>query len=83
MCTRSTRAIVIRAPAPCSAPSSDRRGTPAPETLSELPDLRGNVMHDVHTAVLMREHGISRICTRDTAFRRFPFLTVVDPLSAS
>ena len=53
------------------------------QTLSELPDLRGNVMHDVHTAVLMREHGISRICTRDTAFRRFPFLTVVDPLSAS
>ena len=31
----------------------------------------------------MREHGISRICTRDTDFRRFPFLTVVDPLSAS
>ncbi len=53
------------------------------QTLSELPDLCGNVMHDVHTAVLMREHGISRICTRDTDYRRFPFLTVVDPLSAS
>ena len=52
-------------------------------TLLELPDLRGNVMHDVHTAVLMREHGVSRICTRDTDFGRFPFLTVVDPLSAS
>lgn len=49
------------------------------QTLSELPDLRGNVMHDVHTAVLMREHGISRICTYDADFRRFPFLTVVDP----
>ena len=53
------------------------------QTLSELPDLRGNVMHDVHTAVLMREHGISRICTRDSDFLRFPFLTVVDPSSAS
>ncbi len=53
------------------------------QTLSELPDLRGNVMHDVHTAVLMREHGISRICTRDADFLRFPFLTVVDPSSAS
>ena len=53
------------------------------QTLSELPDLRGNVMHDLHTAVLMREHGVSRICTRDAGFRRFPFLTVVDPLSAS
>ena len=29
----------------------------------------------------MREHGLSRICTRDTDFRRFPFLEVVDPLS--
>lgn len=37
-------------------------------------------MHDVHTAVLMREHGVSRICTRDVHFRRFPFLTVIDPL---
>ena len=52
-------------------------------TLSEVPDLRGNVMHDVHTAVLMREHGINQICTRDTDFHRFPFLTLVDPLSAS
>ena len=53
------------------------------QTLSELADLRGNVMHDVHTAVLMREHGINRICTRDTDFHRFPFLTIVDPLGAS
>ena len=52
------------------------------QTLAELPDLRGNVMRDVHTAVLMREHGVSRICTRDTDFRRFPFLSVLDPLGA-
>lgn len=50
------------------------------QTLEELPDLRGNLMHDLHTAVLMREHGIGRIVTRDTDFHRFPFLTVVDPL---
>lgn len=49
-------------------------------TVAELPDVRGNQMHDLHTAVLMREHGVSRICTRDTGFHRFPFLTVVDPL---
>ena len=46
------------------------------QTVAELPDVRGNL----HTAVLMREHGVSRICTRDTGFHRFPFLTVVDPL---
>ena len=39
------------------------------------------MLHDLHTAVLKREHGISRICTRDRDFERFPFLTVVDPLS--
>ena len=50
------------------------------QTVAELPDVRGNQMHDLHTAVLMREHGVSRICTRDTGFYRFPFLTVVDPL---
>lgn len=50
------------------------------ETVGELPDVRGNQMYDLHTAVIMREHGVSRICTRDTGFHRFPFLTVVDPL---
>ncbi len=50
------------------------------QTLSELPDLSGNVLHDVHTAVLMRENGISEICTRDSDFVRFPFLTILDPL---
>ena len=50
------------------------------QTLSELPDLHGNLMHDLHTAVLMREHGVRRICTRDTDFHRFPFIIVEDPL---
>ena len=40
---------------------------------------RGNILHDVHTAALMREHGIREICTRDTHFHRFPNLTVIDP----
>ncbi len=39
--------------------------------------------HDLHTAALMREHGISRICTRDYDFHRFPFISVFDPLSAT
>jgi toxin-antitoxin system PIN domain toxin len=44
------------------------------------PDLSGNVLHDSHTAILMREHGIHRIVTRDTDFHRFPFVQVIDPL---
>lgn len=51
----------------------------AATVLSELPFLAGNILHDAHTAILMREHGIRRICTRDTDFHRFPFLEVFDP----
>jgi toxin-antitoxin system PIN domain toxin len=50
------------------------------EIASKLPDLRGNLVHDAHTAVLMREHGIHRIVTRDMDFHRFDFLEVRDPL---
>jgi predicted nucleic acid-binding protein len=39
-------------------------------------------VNDVQTAVLMREHGIRRICTRDIDDYRFPFLEPVDPLTA-
>jgi uncharacterized protein len=59
---------------------SERHAEVAALTLREIPGLRGNILHDTHTAVLMREHGIRRICTRDTDFHRFPFLEVVDPL---
>ena len=50
------------------------------EIAAELPRLRGNIMHDLHTAVLMREHGIRDIYTRDMDFHRFKFLRVIDPL---
>ncbi len=42
------------------------------EVITELPHLRGNILHDAHTAVLMREHGIKEIYTRDTDFLRQP-----------
>jgi hypothetical protein len=50
------------------------------QCLDEMPETRGNLIHDLHTATLMREHGIARIVTRDTDFHRFGFLEVVDPL---
>ncbi len=60
--------------------ATPRHASVLARTVLDVPELRGNIVHDVHTAVLMREHGISRICTRDADFRRFPFLTVLDPL---
>ena len=52
----------------------------AEEVFAELPDLHANIVHDAATAILMREHGIRQIVTRDTDFHRFPFLEVVDPV---
>ncbi len=49
--------------------------------LCELPALTGSRMHDLHTAVLMREHGIVEISTFDTDFRSFPWVRVLDPLA--
>jgi toxin-antitoxin system PIN domain toxin len=52
----------------------------AAEIIQELPHLAGNLVHDAHTAILMREHGIRQICTRDTDFNQFPFVENIDPV---
>jgi len=59
---------------------TQRHAEVAGNVMSELPHLAGNLLHDAHTAILMREHGVRRICTRDADFSRFPFLEVIDPL---
>ena len=48
--------------------------------VAEIPYLAGNLVYDAHIAILMREHGIRRICTRDSDFHRFPFIEVIDPM---
>jgi uncharacterized protein len=63
--------------------ATQRHADVAEEVFAELPHLAGNLLHDTHTAILMREHGISRICTRDTDFNQFPFLEVIDPLRSA
>ena len=60
---------------------TERHAAVAAEVIGELPFLSGNLLHDAHTAILLREHGVARICTRDADFNRFPFLEVFDPAS--
>ncbi len=60
---------------------TERHAAVASEVIQEIPHLSGNLMHDAHTAVLMREHGIKTIYTRDTDFHRFPFLEPIDPVA--
>jgi toxin-antitoxin system PIN domain toxin len=59
----------------------ERHGRVLAEVIEDVPQLAGNLLHDTETAVLMREHGIRRICTRDTDFHRFPFIEPIDPLT--
>jgi toxin-antitoxin system PIN domain toxin len=48
--------------------------------IQDNPDASGNLMHDLHTVVLMREHGIVRIATHDKDFARFRGIEVFDPI---
>jgi uncharacterized protein len=61
--------------------------TPTERHLAVLEDLTsqlahpaGNLFHDIHTAVLMREYGVREIVTADADFLQFRFLTVSNPL---
>ena len=58
---------------------TDRHREVAAEVMAGNPHLAGNILHDAHTAVLMREHGVRVIYTRDTDFHRFGFVEPVDP----
>jgi len=60
---------------------SERHAALARELGKGIPALAGNLLHDFHTAVLMHEHGIRTVITRDADFRRFSFVEVVDPLA--
>jgi toxin-antitoxin system PIN domain toxin len=60
--------------------ATTRHADVAKQVFEELPFLAGNLLHDTHTAILMREHGVREVCTHDTDFHRFPFLEVFNPL---
>jgi hypothetical protein len=60
---------------------TDRHGEVLAELIAAHPRLRGNPVHDLHTAALMREHGVAEIRTADTDFHQFSFLAVVNPLA--
>jgi len=60
---------------------TDRHAVLVDEIAATMPDLRGNLMHDLEIVVTMREHGISRIVTRDRDFHRFAGIMVMDPMA--
>jgi toxin-antitoxin system PIN domain toxin len=60
---------------------TERHAEVAAEVIKDIPHLSGNIMHDAQTAILMREHGLKRIYTRNTDFHRFRFLEPIDPIA--
>lgn len=75
-------AAILAAPGLAILVPTERHASVLVEVIAQVPHLAGNLLHDAETAVLMREHGIRRICTRDTDFHRFPFLEPIDALTA-
>ena len=42
--------------------------------------IRGNLVPDAHIATILQQHGVRRIYTADSDFRKFDFLEVINPL---
>lgn len=49
------------------------------DAIGEVHRVSGNSIHDLHHAILMREHGIKDIVTYDSDFRAFPWIVVCRP----
>ena len=71
---------VLAAPALSLLQETERHAAVLAELVGGVPQLGGNLVHDAHTAALMREHGVRIVYTRDTDFHRFPGIEVRDPL---
>ena len=61
---------------------TNRHGDVLAALMAEYPRITGNILHDLHTAALMKEHGVTEIRSADADFHQFRFLRVVNPLSA-
>jgi toxin-antitoxin system PIN domain toxin len=44
-------------------------------------NIRGNLVPDAHIATILQQHGVRRIYTADSDFRKFPGLEVVNPIA--
>jgi len=71
---------VLAAPCLELLAESDRHASILTGLIEDVPELRGNLMHDAHIVANMLEHGVRVIYTRDSDFHRFPGIEVRDPL---
>ena len=50
------------------------------EAVARTLPVRGNLVPDAHLAVILQEHGVKKLYSADTDFRKFDFLEVINPL---
>jgi len=71
---------VLASPSLGMLSETPRHGEILAELIGSQTAIRGNLLFEAHTVVLMQEHGIRTIYSHDAEFNRFPGLEVVDPL---
>jgi uncharacterized protein len=59
--------------------SEDEGFWPVYRDVAGMLPVRGNLVPDAHLAALLRQHGVTTLYTNDVDFRKFTFLTVVNP----
>lgn len=72
--------LLLTTPGVAVLTETDRHRSVLKQLAGAHPRLAGNVVHDLHTAALMWEHGVSEIRTADTDFHQFSFVRAVNPL---
>lgn len=72
--------VLLASPVAGILVETERHDRVLSEVVQRHPRIYGNLIHDLHIAVLMREHGIPEIRTADSDFHQFAFLEVVNPL---
>jgi toxin-antitoxin system PIN domain toxin len=50
------------------------------DVMNEVP-VRGNLVPDAHLAVILKQHGVKTLWSRDRDFLKFPFLKLKDPFA--
>ena len=71
---------VLASPSLSLLVETERHAQVSTEVFKQFSTISGNFVFNTHTAILMKEHGVKTIYTRDTDFHKFPFLDVIDPL---
>lgn len=71
--------LLLSGPAARSLGPTPRHAAVLREVANMMPDDAG-LPEGIETATLLREHGVREILSFDPALRRYPFLTVINPL---